>query len=150
MKELNDIFDSERQGPTMAPFEVPAGYFENFEERLEAKIQALDEKPNSRKTIIRVLKPVIGLAASFLLVFLLVKYPISLLSPKQIATQQTSEIEDDSYMKDLLLSTPSYFDDKTLVQTMVAEPTQPSESKELMSILSEEMNDYEIFAALNN
>lgn len=150
MKKLNDIFDFEKQSPTQAPFDVPAGYFESFEDRLEARIQALNEKPNSRRTIIRTLKPVLGLAASFVLVFLLVKYPISLLLNKQVAEQQTSEIEEDSYLKDLIMSGPSTLDDKTLVQTMVTDPQQPAESEELMSKLSEEMNDYEIFAAITN
>lgn len=150
MKKLNDIFDFEKPSPNQAPFEVPAGYFETFENRLEARIAALDEKPSSRRTVLRVLKPILGLAASFLLVFLLVKYPMSLISPRQIADQQANAIEDDNYMKDLLLSTPSYFDDKTLVQAMVTEPKQPSESEELISVLSEEITDYEIIAALNN
>lgn len=150
MKKLNDIFDFETQGANKPPFDTPAGYFESFDDRLEAKIRAMDKKTGSRETIIRVLKPIIGLAASFLLVMLLVKYPISLVSPKQAADQQTSEMEDDTYLKDLLLSNPSYFDDKTLVQAMVTETQQPSESEELISALSDEISDYEVFVALNN
>ena len=151
MNNLNEILNSNKNGPQKAPFDVPEGYFETLEDRLVAQIEALEEKPNTRQTIIRILKPVIGLAASFLLILILVKYPLNKFTT-QITNRQHVNIptEDDNYMQEVLLNNPTFFDDKTLVQTITSDQSQSPESDELISILSSEMNDYEIFAELNN
>lgn len=150
MKNFDDIFDFEKPGRRPAPFDVPAGYFEQLDDRIEARIHAATETPDTRRTIIRVLKPVLGLAASFLLVMLLVKYPLRMITPQQTASQQLAANHDDSYLRDLLLDNPAGFDDQALVQTITTDPRQPADTDALLSILTDQMNDYEIFAALTN
>lgn len=152
MEEIKDILKTNQEGPKKQPFEVPAGYFETFEDRMEAQINALDEKPDMRRTIVRILKPIAGLAASFLLIMLLVKYPLSHLNTVFTAQNQSSQVDEDDYWQELFLTNSSFLDDQKLVQSITAADNEssPAHSEEIISIISTEMNDYEIIAELSN
>ena len=74
------------------PFRVPNHYFDDFSARLQTRIEAESEiAPNQPNRFIRILKPALGLAASFALVFLLVYWPIKTFTPNQSAKNVTEE-----------------------------------------------------------
>ena len=151
MKNFDDILKTENNGPQKPPFDVPPGYFETFEDRLEAKIAALDEKPSNRKTIIRILKPVAGLAASFLLIMLLLKYPLQKITQDTNSQNETALVEDSDSWQDVLMGNTAFFDDNTLMSAITAEEgANTIQSDEVMTILSSEVTDYEVYAELYN
>ena len=71
------------------PFKVPDGYFENFEERLKERMQHESITPRKEVRVIKMLKPILWLAAGFLLVFLLVYYPMSRILPYYMSEKRT-------------------------------------------------------------
>jgi hypothetical protein len=74
------------------PFRVPNHYFDDFSARLQAKIEAESEiVPDQPNRFIRILKPALGLAASFALIFLLVYWPVKTFTPNQSAENQAEE-----------------------------------------------------------
>lgn len=150
MNKFDDILNKGDKPGNENPFQVPEGYFETFEDRLEAKLEALNEQKSTSKTIIRILKPVLGLAASFILVMLLIKYPLEELTPKLSSNNLSTESES-GWFEEVFVSNATFFDDKEFIQNIDSTETQsPAESEELISYLSGELNDYEIFAELNN
>jgi hypothetical protein len=59
---------------------------------LQAKIEAESEiVPDQPNRFIRILKPALGLAASFALIFLLVYWPVKTFTPNQSAENQAEE-----------------------------------------------------------
>src|SRR5665647_1457398 len=62
------------------PFNVPEGYFENFADRLMARIEE-EEQPDKKRSLFFYLKPVLMMAASFAFVMLLVYVPIKKFFP---------------------------------------------------------------------
>lgn len=151
MKDINNIWKPDQEESKKSPFGVPAGYFETFEERLEAKITALEEKPDTRKTIIRILKPVIGLAACFVLVLLLVKYPLTKFSSTNVTENEIELTIESDYLEDVILSNVLFLDDKVLIQSIAtADASDETYQEAMVNIASEELNDYEIFAELYN
>ncbi|VAW22351.1 hypothetical protein MNBD_BACTEROID01-2841 [hydrothermal vent metagenome] len=60
------------------PYRVPDNYFEDFYARLEPKLHSGGtDKKKRQTTLIRLLKPALGLAASITLIFLIVYWPLS-------------------------------------------------------------------------
>ncbi len=82
------------------PFRVPDSYFDDFSARLQYKIEAerniIPSRPNR---FIRVLKPALGLAASFALIALLVYGPIKVFNPKSQSADNRTEESNLSYME---------------------------------------------------
>lgn len=75
------------------PFVVPEGYFDTFSERLIERID-FSEKPainKTKSTIIRYLKPVLAMTASFTVIFMLIFFPVRILSPN-LHSQNTESI----------------------------------------------------------
>lgn len=94
------------------PFGVPEGYFENFSERLEKRIQVEEEHKNVFRKIVVVLKPAIGLAASLLLVLFLIYSPFkktsqSTISQPQISASKGAEMIHADVENYALMETPS-------------------------------------------
>jgi len=84
------------------PFRVPDNYFDDFSARLAVKLEAEKEVlPQPKNPIIRYLKPVLGLAASFALIFMLVYWPLKSFLPQYFAKSETyieSTNEDDTFI----------------------------------------------------
>jgi len=77
------------------PFGTPNHYFDDFSARLQARMEAetFSSVPK-RSRIFQLLKPTVGLAASFALIFMLVYVPLRLFVPKEI--NQVAEVADTS------------------------------------------------------
>ena len=83
MDELKEIAPKLSKMKQESPFGVPDNYFDDFSARLQMKIET--EKtilPNQQNRIIQFLKPAIGLAASFALIFMLVYWPLKSFTPE--------------------------------------------------------------------
>lgn len=76
-----------KQASKNNPFIVPEGYFDTFSERLMERIDH-SEKPAisaPRSTILRFIKPVLAMVASFTIIFLLIYTPMQILGPKSLS-----------------------------------------------------------------
>lgn len=136
-KESQNKFWSEI--PKEAPFNVPEHYFEDFESRLQYRMQT---KPaTSKPKFIQLFKPMIGLAASFLLVFVLVYYPMKYVFPSLSAENTTTE----SPVSLESLNEDDFYD-------MLSEDlhTDSLKQEEIVDYLALEMSDYELNLAMNN
>lgn len=130
-------------------FRTPDNYFDDLSARLQTRIEA--EKrvlPDKENKIIRLLKPVIGLAASFALVVLLVYTPIKKFMNNEIAEIINNEtaISDEIYV-----SMVESIDEEAFYGLLEVEETVDDFSdEELFNYLSANVTDYEIYMEIEN
>lgn len=120
------------------PFEVPENYFEEFESRLQYRLN--EDKQANKPRVIQLIKPAIGLAAGFLLIFMFVYYPLNIFFPS--LSSSTEEQEIDFTLESL---NEDYFYD------MLSEDFHADSLKqeEIIDYLAVEMNDYELYEMYN-
>lgn len=143
MNDLKNIAPELSKIKKENPFEVPDHYFDDFTARLQHRIET-EETGNKKQqnTIIRFLKPALGLAASFALIFMLVYWPLKSFLPNQVAqTETTNELEDQEYMsivEDL---------DETSFFAFLNESDDQSDfsDEDLESYIAANTSDYELF-----
>lgn len=100
MDELKNIAPKLSNLKKENPFGTPDKYFDTFSTRLQIKLEAEKElAPNKQRSIIRFLKPAIGLAASFALIIVLVYWPLTNFMSKQgpVATNVESNLKELEY-----------------------------------------------------
>ncbi|MGQ8336469.1 hypothetical protein ACUNWD_07945 [Sunxiuqinia sp. A32] len=140
--------------PKKNPFEVPENYFETLQDKIEARIDAENLTLSKKQQVIRILKPVLSMAASFALVFLLVYYPLNRFLPDYLAKKEISNYneaintsEDDLIFSYLSISEHSIYeifgDKEEQINNEVSE-------EEVLDYLTIAMNETEIFAELKN
>ena len=131
------------------PFRAPDNYFDDFSARLQTRIEAekkvLPEKDNK---VIRLLKPVIGLAASFALIVLLVYWPVKKFMNNQVAE---SEINTESTVsEDLYVSMVEGIDEASFYDMLEEEEsTTVFTDDEMINYISANISDYEIYLETN-
>lgn len=134
------------------PFRTPEGYFGSIEDRIMGKIADTAKPKNASARIIRFLKPALGLAASFTLIYLLVYYPINLLLLKETAkTEVTDSVITDPYEAYSLSF--SLVDESTLINALFPDETNNTyeiNPDELLAYLSSGMNEFEIYSEIQN
>jgi hypothetical protein len=148
MDELKKITPELSKIKKENPFTVPKNYFDDFPARLQMKIEAEKEVlPSPKNRIIQILKPAIGLAASFLLIFMLVQWPLKNFTLKQVANTNSVVIElyDDDY-----LSLVESIDENSFY-ALLEEPVPTIEysDDELITYLGSTITDYEIIVGTN-
>lgn len=147
IENLNEMDDLKDKAPKLSginrgnPFGVPKNYFDDFYARLEAKIEPVQivKKPNA---FIRYLKPAIGLAAGFALVFSLVYWPLNIFTEKQTAQSDNTEptIENE------YIAILENVDDNSLFALLEnGYVEEPISDDELVGYLSTNLSDYEIY-----
>lgn len=154
MNELKKIAPELSKIEKEQVFNVPDKYFDDFysrmQYRLETEMQPLPSKVNP---VIRFFKPVLGLAASFALVFMLVYFPIKLYIPDYFAKDRPSAIqnEDDDF-RNLL----EYMDENSFF-ALINEPVaiqqtnyQNFNDEELLNYISSNVSEYEIYLQTEN
>ncbi len=152
MHEEEKIESEFLKRPKSNPFKAPEYYFDTLEDRIMANVQYQDKKKTKSSGIIQLLKPVLGLAASFALVYLLVYYPITtflLKDTEQVVSNDSIET-DWSEVYSVTLSTVS---ENTLVNAIFSDETTPESEtspEELLAYLTSGMNDLEIYSAIQN
>lgn len=153
MQEEEKIESEFLKRPKSNPFKTPEYYFDTLEDRIMANIQYQDEKKTKKPSgIIQYLKPVLGLAASFALVYLLVYYPITtfiLKDTAQVAITDSTETDwSEAYSVTL-----SNISENTLVNAIFSEESNAvteANPDELLAYLSSGMNDIEIYSEIQN
>ncbi len=137
------------------PFNVPENYFGDFSGRLHAKLESeTNIYPKEKKGIIRYLKPALGMAASFALIFMLVYWPIKSFLPDYMAETNTvieQEIEMDTYMPSLeRIDENSFFTLMMETITGAEETGEELNDEELLNYLSANVSDYELYMHTEN
>lgn len=136
------------------PFGVPKNYFDDFSARLHQRIEA-EKHPASpiQNPVIRYLKPVLGLAASFALIFMLVYWPIKTFMPRMVKTNTYIE---QSSNEDIYLSFLEELDENSFF-SLLHEAGNNGETttagfndEELLSYISSNVSDYEIYIYAEN
>ena len=91
------------------PFRVPDHYFDDFQARLSARMEAeRTGESGKRVSLFSYLKPALGLAAAFAAVILLVYFPVRLMtSQDQLASNGVSGEEEK------IINLVEYVDDHT-------------------------------------
>jgi hypothetical protein len=126
------------------PFGVPEGYFDKFPARLKIRMDAEEKTDTKKIRFIQVLKPVVGLAASFALIFMLVYWPLKTFTPDQVAENSAeTEMTDADYMSVLeRIDEDSFF---ALLDEQPAEEIEFSD-EELLAYVSVNISEYEMYA----
>jgi hypothetical protein len=122
------------------PFKVPEGYFDTFSDRLMTKI---DEPAQEKSRFIgfRALKPVLALAASFALVFLLVYVPMNTFFPSEAKNNQGKATPEYEYFEYL-----AYFGEHTIYQLINEEHTKTPVNYDIVeTVLTASLTDYELY-----
>jgi len=155
MYEEENIEPEFLKRPKMQPFRTPDHYFESIEDRVMGSIEfeAKKKTASGSRKIFQLLKPVLGLAASFTIVYMLAYYPFKYASQKtivksEIADTTTSQEEMDAYSLNL-----SLIDENSLVNTLFGDQTVTTTEinpDEVLAYLSTEMTDLEIYSEMQN
>jgi len=147
MDELKNIAPKLSKLKKENPFGTPDKYFDNFSAQLKMKLEAEKEIPVQQHRIIRFLKPALGLAASFALIFMLVNLPLKKFMSQKVADSNVeTELTETDY-----LSVISGIDESSFF-TLLDEPDSGIEFSEedLLTYASANTSEYELFLEPNN
>ena len=131
------------------PFRTHENYFDDFSVRLQMRIKAEKHAGEPRKTrFIQLLKPALGLVASFALIFMLVYVPLKTFMPNRIPelAESTNEFETG------ILNYIENIDESSFI-SLLNEPKDKEvefSDDELALYVSANFSDYEIYANLEN
>lgn len=148
MDELEKITPNLSKLKRENPFGTPDKYFDDFSARLHSKLE-VEKKvvSNQQNTIIRFLKPAIGLAASFALIFLLVYWPLKTFIPNQnIVSGMELTLDEMEY-----LSMVEGIDENSFY-ALLDNSNEAGELNEedLVTYLSANLSEYEIYSGTDN
>jgi len=152
MNEKNKIEPDFLKRPKKSLFRTPEGYFDSMEDRIMERIKYNANPKTTSAKIIHLLRPAFGLAASLLLVALLVYSPIKTRLSKnntkiEIAQSSSTDLLD-SYEFNLGL-----VDDNVLANAIFTDETIDTlvtEKDELLAYLSSDLNEVEIYSEIQN
>lgn len=130
------------------PFGTPEKYFDDFSARLQMKLETEKKVvPIQQNRIIRFLKPALGLAASFAIIFMLVNLPLKKFMSQKVASNIVeTELTETDY-----LSVVEGIDESSFF-TMLDDPTNGIEfsDEDLLSYASANISEYELFSETIN
>lgn len=127
------------------PFRTPAGYFDDFPARMQYRLAMEKNQKSAGKTrVIDILKPLLGLAAGFAAVFLLVYWPVKNLNERQ--TARTQSLPAESIVPGELISIMEKIDEQTFYVLLEEEPEVfLPETEHLVAYLAASYSDYDVF-----
>jgi len=134
------------------PFRTPDNYFESLEDRIMGNINNQTKKKNSSTKIIRFLKPVLGIAASLTLIFMLGYYSINTFLLKDTAQIEQTEITGTDSLNNYSISLAS-IDENSLINAIFTDETDifaETNPDEFLAYLSTGLNDVEIYSEIQN
>lgn len=92
MDELKNIAPRLSKLKKEIPFGTPDKYFDDFSARLQVKLETEKKVVSIQQNrLIRFMKPAIGLAAAFALIFMLVYWPLNNFMSKQVANNMVEQ-----------------------------------------------------------
>jgi hypothetical protein len=149
MKELEKIAPELSKIKKENPFRVPENYFDDFSARLQAKLDVEQNAvPVKKNNIIRYLKPAIGLAAGFALVFSLAYWPLKTFTPNQTVESNVQEIS----VNDLLFASAVEGIDENSFYELLEKPAgnEQLSDEDLANYVNTNVSEYEIYAQSAN
>ena len=149
MKELEKIAPELSKIKKENPFRVPENYFNDFSARLQAKLDAEENTaPVKKSNIIRYLKPAIGLAAGFALIFSLAYWPLKTFTPNTTAESGVQEIN----VSDMLFASAVEGIDENSFYELLESPSaeEQFQEEELDAYLKTNVSEYEIYTETTN
>jgi hypothetical protein len=127
------------------PFRAPSGYFDDFPARMQHRLEL--EKAGEEKQKIRfitMVKPILGLAAAFAAVFIMVYWPVSTINNRQTAKMESAPAEH-SVANDLI-SLFEHIDEHTFYALLEKETdSYLPENDQLVAYLADNFSDYDVF-----
>lgn len=152
MYEEENIEPDFLKRPKTNPFRTPDYYFESLEDRIMGNIEDKMKKKSSSARLIQFLKPALGLAASFTLVYLLVYYPINTFLLKPTAETTITDTITSDLLTDYSINLAS-IDENSLINAIFSDETNnlaETNPDELLAYLSTGLNDVEIYTEIQN
>jgi hypothetical protein len=143
MKKNKHILHNDLRGSNQ-PFKVPEGYFESFADRMMQRIDEEESSKNKGRGIIRYLRPVLAMAASFAIIFLMVYVPVRIFSPNETVLQAEQYHNGFSEIISFYM-----INDHAIVQAFEKDDTYDYEDEFIESFLLASMSEYDLIH-LNN
>ncbi len=127
------------------PYRVPDNYFEDFYARLEPKLHSEGtDKKERQTTLIRLLKPALGLAASITLIFLIVYWPLSRFDTPSVVQDNFGPVTNEQNEQYSILI--DELDENSLFALLEDNLEDGNYSDdELIGYLSTSFDEYELF-----
>lgn len=149
MDELEKIAPELSKIKKENPFRAPDNYFDDFSARLQIKLEA--EKKGTtinQNKIIQFIKPALGLAAGFALIFMLAYWPLKTFTPNQLANNTDSETE----FNDMLYATMVEGIDVNSFYALLDEPNGSVQysDDDLEEFIKANISEYDIYSETNN
>ncbi len=146
MDELKKIAPELSKIKKENPFRVPENYFEDFSARLQVRLEA-EKKGVTKKQnrVIQFLKPAIGLAAGFALIFTLAYWPLKTFTPNQQASNAgIQHDETEMYFASLVEGM-----DENSFYTMLNNPNGSVQftDEDLANFINTNSTEYDIYSA---
>lgn len=134
------------------PFQTPDHYFDSIEDRVMGAIEHEAKKKANSFKVIQLLKPVLELAASIAIVYMLAYYPIKYFSPTSMVQSETTDTTS-LYIMDAYSLNTSLIDDNSLANAIFGDDIvslSEINPDEVLAYLSSDMNDLEIYTEIQN
>lgn len=145
MDELEKIAPELSKIKKENPFRTPENYFEDFSARLQIKLETEKEKGSTKtqSRIIQLLKPALGLAAGFALIFMLAYWPLTKLTSQQAKNSSNQTDETDMIFTSLVegMDENSFF-----AMLDESESTVQLSDDDLANYLGTNSSEYEIYS----
>lgn len=144
MDELKNIAPELSKLKKENPYGTPNNYFDDFSARMHTKIEQ-EKLPVAEKKpgIFQLLKPVLGLAASFAIIFMLVYVPL-----KTFVSKETTHVaQNTEYTDSEVLNVLEDLDESSFFALLDEENATTDEltNDDLTLYVSANFTDYEIF-----
>lgn len=143
MEELKNIAPELSKLKKENAFGTPRSYFDDFPARMQMKLEAEKNVVDKKEfKIINLLKPALGLAASFAIIFMLVYIPIKTFMPQEQIIQTTASNDYSDQFQTIL----EELDENSFFTLLESDDTEDNFSDEdLIAYVSSNFSAYEIF-----
>lgn len=134
------------------PFRTPDQYFESLEDRIMAGIKHAEATQTKRNKVVHFLKPVLGLVASFALVYLLVSYPINHFLPQSLVKTKQADSSSTRIPEAYSLNFSSV-DENTLFNMIISDDSNTDtrlNSDDVVAYLASGTNDLDLYSEIQN
>lgn len=134
------------------PFRTPDPYFDTLEDRIMSGIKHAEKTQSKQGKVVHLLKPILGLVASFALVCLLVYYPIRHFMPQRMVETVQADTSSSSIPEAYSLSFSSV-DENTLFQMIISDDSNTDSqlnSDDVVAYLASGANDLDLYSEIQN
>jgi len=127
---------------TRNPFRVPEGYFDLLPQRIMNNV-GVENKVKQELSLLRYLKPAIGIAAGFLIIFVLVFSPFKGLKPGAPANDNSALIDEEYIIAYSM-------DEQRIYESLENDNLEtPFDNKQLENVILESVSEYDLIVSNN-